>query len=130
VGRLSVFDPKTSRAPKKTKRFGHTFRTQIRVCAIGEMAQISMAHLAKPGPDRGQFSRATIKPTRLAVLFSGPPGTGKTIAAEVIAADLQADLVRIDLATVVSKRIGETSKNLNRIFRAGGASLGHAAVRR
>jgi hypothetical protein len=49
-------------------------------------------------------------------LFSGPPGTGKTMAAEVIAAELGLDLYKIDLSTVVSKYIGETEKNLERIF--------------
>jgi SpoVK/Ycf46/Vps4 family AAA+-type ATPase len=53
----------------------------------------------------------------LTVLFSGLPGTGKTMAAEVIANELQMDLYRIDLAGVVSKFIGETEKNLSRIFR-------------
>ncbi len=49
-------------------------------------------------------------------LFSGPPGTGKTMAAQVIAADLELDLFRIDLAAVVSKYIGETAKHLAQIF--------------
>lgn len=49
-------------------------------------------------------------------LFSGPPGTGKTMAASVIANELGLELYRIDLATVVSKYIGETEKNLSRIF--------------
>ncbi len=52
------------------------------------------------------------------VLFSGPPGTGKTMAAEVIASELQLDLYKIDLSQIVSKYIGETEKNLNRIFTA------------
>jgi hypothetical protein len=52
----------------------------------------------------------------LVALFSGPPGTGKTMAAQVIAADLELDLFRIDLASVVSKYIGETAKHLGRIF--------------
>jgi SpoVK/Ycf46/Vps4 family AAA+-type ATPase len=51
-------------------------------------------------------------------LFSGPPGTGKTMAAEVIANELQLDLYKIDLSQVVSKYIGETEKNLDRIFTA------------
>jgi hypothetical protein len=50
-------------------------------------------------------------------LFSGPPGTGKTMAAEVIAHMLQLDLYQIDLSQVVSKYIGETEKNLHHIFR-------------
>jgi hypothetical protein len=49
-------------------------------------------------------------------LFAGPSGTGKTMAAEVIAADLGIELYKIDLAGVVSKYIGETEKNLERIF--------------
>ena len=54
----------------------------------------------------------------LTVLFAGASGTGKTMAAEVIAAELGLDLYRIDLATVVSKYIGETEKNLREIFSA------------
>lgn len=49
-------------------------------------------------------------------LFAGGSGTGKTMACEVIAAELGLDLYKIDLATVVSKYIGETEKNLDRIF--------------
>jgi SpoVK/Ycf46/Vps4 family AAA+-type ATPase len=53
----------------------------------------------------------------LIALFAGPSGTGKTMAAEVIAGELQLELYKIDLSTVVSKYIGETEKNLERIFR-------------
>jgi hypothetical protein len=59
-------------------------------------------------------------------LFHGPSGTGKTLAAEVLSNALELDLYRIDLSTVVSKYIGETEKNLRRIFDAaeyGGAIL-------
>jgi hypothetical protein len=52
----------------------------------------------------------------LSALFTGEPGTGKTLAAQVIAAELQLDLYRIDLSNVVSKYIGETEKNLEKIF--------------
>jgi len=52
----------------------------------------------------------------LFALFAGPPGTGKTMAGQVIAARLGLDLFRIALSTVVSKYVGETSKNLYRIF--------------
>ena len=51
-------------------------------------------------------------------LFAGPSGTGKTMAAEIIANELKLDLYRIDLSGVVSKYIGETEKNLSRIFDA------------
>ncbi|MWC27082.1 ATP-binding protein [Paenibacillus sp. MMS18-CY102] len=50
------------------------------------------------------------------VLFAGPPGTGKTMAAEAIAGELGLDLYRIDLSQIISKYIGETEKNLGRLF--------------
>jgi SpoVK/Ycf46/Vps4 family AAA+-type ATPase len=52
----------------------------------------------------------------LNVLFSGPPGTGKTMAAEVLANEVKLDLYKIDLSSLVSKYIGETEKNLKKIF--------------
>ncbi|HMH23456.1 MAG TPA: ATP-binding protein [Puia sp.] len=52
----------------------------------------------------------------LIALFTGDPGTGKTMAAQVIASSLKLDLFRIDLSTVVSKYIGESSKNIERIL--------------
>ena len=52
----------------------------------------------------------------IAALFAGPSGTGKTMAAEVIAGEVGFDLYAVDLATVVDKYIGETEKNLDRIF--------------
>ncbi|MFO1161111.1 MAG: ATP-binding protein [Reyranellaceae bacterium] len=52
----------------------------------------------------------------LVALFAGESGTGKTLAAEAVANDVALDLYRIDLATVVSKYIGETEKNLKRLF--------------
>jgi hypothetical protein len=58
----------------------------------------------------------------LAVLFAGAPGTGKTMAAEVLAADLDLPLYRVDLSQVVNKYIGETEKNLRRVFDACEAS--------
>ncbi|MFI5958815.1 ATP-binding protein [Cryptosporangium sp. NPDC051539] len=61
-----------------------------------------------------------------AALFTGPSGTGKTLAAEVIAHDVGLDLFRVDLSQTISKYIGETEKHLRRIFdaaEAGGAVL-------
>lgn len=62
----------------------------------------------------------------ISALFAGASGTGKTMAAEVLANELRLDLYRIDLSAVVSKYIGETEKNLRRVFdaaEAGGAIL-------
>jgi len=56
------------------------------------------------------------KGTGICALFSGSPGTGKTLAAHVVADCLGADLFQVDLSTVVDKYIGETEKNLERIF--------------
>ena len=55
---------------------------------------------------------------RVTALFAGPPGTGKTLSASLIAQALGLDLFRLDLSGVVSKYIGETEKNLDRVFRA------------
>ena len=54
----------------------------------------------------------------LSALFSGTSGTGKTMAAEILARELNLDLYQIDLASMVSKYIGETEKNLRRVFDA------------
>ena len=62
----------------------------------------------------------------LAALFSGPPGTGKTMVAGLIAAELDLDLYQIDLSKVVSKWIGETEKQLANVFDA--AEAGHALL--
>lgn len=62
----------------------------------------------------------------ISALFSGQSGTGKTLAAGIIARELKLDLYRIDLSSVVSKYIGETEKNLKQVFQAaetGGAIL-------
>jgi hypothetical protein len=58
----------------------------------------------------------------LIVVFAGPSGTGKTMSAEIIAGELRMDLYKIDLSNVVSKYIGETEKNLERIFTEAGES--------
>ena len=58
----------------------------------------------------------------LAALFAGPPGTGKTMASEAIAHELKLPLFRIDLSQVVNKYIGETEKNLKRLFDAADAA--------
>jgi hypothetical protein len=62
----------------------------------------------------------------LVALFSGTSGTGKTLAAEVVAGELGLDLYKVDLSSVVSKYIGETEKNLERIF--SGAAAGNLVL--
>lgn len=72
------------------------------------------------------FSQKMSRGLGISALFSGESGTGKTMAAEVIAHELRMNLYRIDLSAVVSKYIGETEKNLRRLFDAaenGGAIL-------
>jgi len=72
------------------------------------------------------FARKMNRGLGISALFAGESGTGKTMAAEVIANDLCLNLYRIDLSAVVSKYIGETEKNLRRLFDAaedGGAIL-------
>jgi hypothetical protein len=68
-----------------------------------------------------QWGFSAVPSAGLVTLFAGPSGTGKTLAAEVIAGDLELDLYKIDLSSVVSKYIGETEKNLEALFDAAAA---------
>ncbi len=66
-----------------------------------------------------EWSSASLNADRnpgVRTLFSGPSGTGKTLAAQLLAAELQMDLYRLDLSAVVNKYIGETEKNLDQVF--------------
>ncbi|MEB3294998.1 MAG: ATP-binding protein [Synechococcales bacterium] len=86
-------------------------KTQVReICD-----QVKFHHLVW---EKWGFERQRSLGKGLNALFTGSPGTGKTMAAEVIAQELQLDLYKIDLSQIVSKYIGETEKNLNRIFAA------------
>jgi AAA+ superfamily predicted ATPase len=71
------------------------------------------------------YEKAVARTQGLKVLFAGESGTGKTMAAQVLAAQLGLEIFRVDLATIVSKYIGETEKNLDRIF---GAAEGSNAI--
>jgi SpoVK/Ycf46/Vps4 family AAA+-type ATPase len=76
--------------------------------------------------ERWGFGRQGSRGLGISALFAGASGTGKTMAAEVLGNELALDVYRIDLSSVVSKYIGETEKNLRRIFDAaeeGGAIL-------
>ncbi len=75
----------------------------------------SVAHRALVHDEWGFGERLSLG-KGLSVLFSGPSGTGKTLAAEIVAGELGLELYKIDLSSVVSKFIGETEKNLGRIF--------------
>jgi vesicle-fusing ATPase len=72
--------------------------------------------------ERWGFAGASTRGLGVTALFAGESGTGKTLAAEVLARELGLDLYRIDLAATVSKYIGETEKNLRRLFAAAEAS--------
>lgn len=68
--------------------------------------------------DEWGFAAKTPRGLGLSALFHGPSGTGKTMAAEILAHELRLDLYHIDLSRIVSKYIGETEKNLRRVFDA------------
>jgi len=91
------------------------------------LSPVTAAHLREleaQARDRGQvlddwgFSRLTSPGRGTTALFAGPSGTGKTMAAQVLARSLGLDLYRVDLAGVVSKYIGETEKHLRELFEA------------
>ncbi len=76
--------------------------------------------------ERWGFHRKMPRGVGVAGLFSGPPGTGKTMVAGLIARDLDLELYQVDLSKVVSKWVGETEKQLGKIFEA--AEAGHALL--
>jgi hypothetical protein len=100
-------------------------------CTVGWEDLVVPSHTSKPLHEiAGQLrNRARVYETwgfgdrsdrglGVSALFHGDSGTGKTLAAEVIANELALDLYRVDLSRVVSKYIGETEKNLRRVFDA------------
>jgi hypothetical protein len=76
--------------------------------------------------DEWGFARKVAKGLGVPAMFHGPPGTGKTMAAGLVAAELGLDLYQIDLSRMVSKYIGETEKQLAQVFDA--AEAGHAIL--
>ena len=72
--------------------------------------------------ERWGFARRIALGRGMTVLFAGEPGTGKTMAAQVLAHELGLDLFRVDLSRVMSKYIGETEKNLSQLFDDASAS--------
>lgn len=88
---------------------GHVEQLRALVAAVHHRTKVLRDWGFADGPGRGLGTAA---------LFAGPSGTGKTLAAEVIANELRLDLIVVDLSHVVSKYIGETEKNLGRVFDA------------
>jgi AAA+ superfamily predicted ATPase len=76
-------------------------------------AQVKYKHIVY---DKWKMKNRIFYGKGISMLFAGPPGTGKTMAAGVIANDLGLEIYRVDLSQIVSKYIGETEKNLNSIF--------------
>jgi ATPase family associated with various cellular activities (AAA) len=136
VGRACAIDD----TALTTESLQQLFRTQARP-DLGSLAQpvqtrFRLDELVLPPEQRRQLSEI-VQATRalttvhygwgtarawnesgLSALFCGPPGTGKTMAAEAIACELNLPMYRIDLSQVVNKYIGETEKNLKRVFDA------------
>jgi SpoVK/Ycf46/Vps4 family AAA+-type ATPase len=86
---------------------------------VAELHEVchQVAHRGKVFDDWG-FGQVFPHGKGVTALFCGSPGTGKSMAAEIIARELGVDLYRIDLSVVISKYIGETEKNLEEIFTA------------
>ena len=91
----------------------------FRVSRIASHARLE--DLALPADRLAQFRVVAAQRTGV-VLLAGPSGTGKTLAAEGLASAIGRDLMRIDLGRVVSRYIGETEKNLDRLFAMAAAS--------
>ena len=141
LGRLDAETADGSRAERLEQALWDTCRVQART-AVGDLAQrIEFAagwdDLVLPPPQRqvlrdlaGQvrnrarvhedwgFAARGSRGLGITALFAGDSGTGKTLADEVIATELRLDLYRVDLAGLISKYIGETEKNLRRVFDA------------
>jgi SpoVK/Ycf46/Vps4 family AAA+-type ATPase len=84
-----------------------------------------MRHAGEVYEKQGFAARHSINPG-LSALFAGPPGTGKTMCASIVARELDMELFRVDLSRIVSKWIGETEKNLGKVFDE--AQKSHAVI--
>lgn len=86
---------------------------------LGELRQLS-SHIRHRTQvlERWGFTGATRRGLGTGALFAGQSGTGKTLAAEVLANEARVDLYHIDLSQIVNKYVGETEKNLRRVFDA------------
>nr|AWJ66033.1 ATPase, AAA family [uncultured bacterium] len=85
---------------------------------LPEAAFRQLRRLVFEAKARRRADRAAALGSGVTALFHGPPGTGKTLTGEVIAAALGAELLIVDVASIASKYVGETAKNLRRLFDA------------
>ncbi|WP_374476776.1 ATP-binding protein [Zoogloea sp.] len=106
--------------PRFARRLSSTYRLKDVVLPASQHQQLREIITHVQGSHKVMeewgFSSRLPGGTGIAVLFSGPSGTGKTMAAQAIANELGTDTYQVDLARVVSKYIGETEKNLSAVF--------------
>lgn len=134
---LAGADPRKTKSPMETLR---TICTELSGTAIHRMAKricpvyswndlvlppeplsrlqeiVTRMHLRDTVYDTWNVGSKVDRSRGVCALFTGESGTGKTLAAEVIAGELQSDLYKVDLSQIVSKYIGETEKNLDLVF--------------
>lgn len=87
------------------------------------VARVEHAHMVY---EQWGYRAKVARGTGIAAMFSGPPGTGKTMVAGLIANELELELYQVDLSKVVSKWVGETEKQLSKLFDA--ADEGHVLL--
>lgn len=83
---------------------------------LGELRRLAEDARRRSSVEERDASTEAQGGAALTALFAGPPGTGKSMAGQVLAAGLGVDLCHVDMSSVVRKYIGETEKNLHRIF--------------
>lgn len=107
-----------------TQSWGDLVLPQDQVNAIVEL--LARIRERRTVYEKWGFAKKVGKGLGVSALFSGPPGTGKTMVAALIAKDLGLELYQVDLAKIVSKYVGETEKQLGELFDA--AEAGHAVL--
>jgi ATPase family associated with various cellular activities (AAA) len=114
-------------------RYGERVRGGVRLADLvlhdelaEQIEEIILAVRHRPAVQARLSARGQLHRRGIAALFDGPPGTGKTLAATVIANELDLPLYRIDVSRLVDRYVGETEKNLARLFEE--AASDHAAL--